>query len=210
MADPVGLAGTIGTWMAVFMAIVALAGILPAYIIYKTSRTQRTRALSIVDDANGKYVSRGLRLPAAGRLFRTVQVPDLTTPPDIQKLKAALRLNELYQSRSTTSWVNFASLIQAHISELKPTSRADALEYDDNQCFLPVHRTWLVIIGLLHRYAFRKDYGLPHGVAPAADQASHDWKTTISGLSGIFISSSGLLASREEVCVYFKCTQLHT
>jgi hypothetical protein len=49
MSDPVGLAGTIGTWVAVFLVIVALAGILPAYLLYQKSKTERAQALALVD-----------------------------------------------------------------------------------------------------------------------------------------------------------------
>jgi hypothetical protein len=40
MPDPVGLAGTIGTQVAVFLAILALTVILPAYHLYQKSRTE--------------------------------------------------------------------------------------------------------------------------------------------------------------------------
>lgn len=46
MADAVDLAGVMGTWVAVFLAIVALLGLLPAYILYRRSRTEKAQALS--------------------------------------------------------------------------------------------------------------------------------------------------------------------
>jgi hypothetical protein len=65
MSDPVGLAGTIGTWVAVFIAVVALAGILPAYLLYKKSRTEIVQALALVDDPTHSFISGGIRLQAS-------------------------------------------------------------------------------------------------------------------------------------------------
>jgi hypothetical protein len=64
MSDPVNLAGVIGTWVAVFLAIVPLAGVLPAYLLYRKSRTEKAQALAVVDDPTRTFVSRGFGLLA--------------------------------------------------------------------------------------------------------------------------------------------------
>jgi hypothetical protein len=46
MSDPVALAGTIGTWAAVALAILALVGIIGPLLIWQASRDQRGILLS--------------------------------------------------------------------------------------------------------------------------------------------------------------------
>lgn len=80
MSDHVTLAGTIGTWVAVFLAILALAGILPVYLLICTSRQEKSRAVAAVDDPAARFVSRGFRAPWL-RGFQKVKVTDLRNAP---------------------------------------------------------------------------------------------------------------------------------
>ena len=87
MSDSIGLAGTIGPWSAVFLALVALAGVLPAYLLYEKSRTEKAQALARVDDPGQAFVSHGIRAFGV-RLNRSVKVPDLSRPPNLRALNA--------------------------------------------------------------------------------------------------------------------------
>jgi hypothetical protein len=64
------------------------------------------------------------------------------------------------------------------------------LAFGSYQTYLPVHRSWIVLLGVLHRYAFRPDYGLPLGAAPDAGMEARDSKNCLSGLSGMLFRGS--------------------
>lgn len=63
MSDRLNLASTIGTWVAAFIAIIALVGILPVYLLYHTSRQQKVQALAAIDNPTARFVSKGPRVP---------------------------------------------------------------------------------------------------------------------------------------------------
>jgi hypothetical protein len=102
MSDPVGLAGTIGTWVAVFLVIVALAGILPAYLLYQKSKTERAQALALVDHPSHTFVTGSVRLPGI-RLNQEIKVPDFVNPPRVQSLVSQPDPGKLGPRRSTTN-----------------------------------------------------------------------------------------------------------
>jgi hypothetical protein len=186
MSDPIGLAGTIETWVAVFLALAALAGILPAYFLYKRSRTKRVQALALVDDPSHTFVSGGIRLPGI-RLNQKIKVPDLFNPPRLQSLVSLPDPGRLGQHRSTTNWVNFAHVMMATFPSLKiiPGKKWSHLAFAGAQSHLRVHRSWILLLGVLHRYAFRPDYGLPLGASTDADMEARGFKNCLSGLSGM-------------------------
>jgi uncharacterized iron-regulated membrane protein len=41
MADNLDLLGVVGTWIAAVLGIIALAGILPVYVLYRQTQTER-------------------------------------------------------------------------------------------------------------------------------------------------------------------------
>jgi hypothetical protein len=186
MSDPIGLAGTIGTWVAVFLVLAALAGILPAYLLYKKSRTQRVQALTLVDDPGHTFVSGGVRLPGI-RLNQKIKVPDLSSPPRLQSLVSLPNPGRLGQRRSTTNCVNFAHVMMATFPSIKiiPGKKGSDLAFAGDQSYLRVHRSWILLLGVLHRYAFRPDYGIPLGAATDADMEARGFKSCLSGLSGM-------------------------
>ncbi|KAE9381101.1 hypothetical protein N431DRAFT_424730 [Stipitochalara longipes BDJ] len=185
MSDPVGLAGTIGTWVAVFLALAALLGVLPAYFLYKRSRTEKAQALALVHDPTHTFVPRLSRLLGV-RINQTIKVPDFTYPPQL----AATPKRGLKPRRSKTSWVDFAHVMTATFPDIRIVDGANLLHFDDGQFYLPVHYTWVLIFGVLHRYTFREDYGLPLGAVPEASMTGQRWKYCLSGESGMLFSSS--------------------
>lgn len=186
MSNALDLAGVIGTWVAVSLALVALLTLVPAYVLYKRSRTQVAKALSKVDDPSQRFVSSVFLF---GFLLRqTVRVPDLRDPPDLSifenaKLENRPTADSLGPRKSTTGWVEFAQIITAVFPGIR-YGGSDLLDFADERTSLPVHNNWLLALGLLHRYSMRKDYGLPIGTAIEPFQNSPRDDGLFSGLSG--------------------------
>lgn len=192
-----------------------LLALLPAYILYKKSRSQVAKALFKIDDPSRKFVSNVFLF---GFLLRqTVRVPDLRNPPDTNILENAKLENRpkdeiLRLRKSTTGWVGFAQIMTAVFPGVK-YGGASLLEFHDERASLPVHNAWLLALGVLHRYSMRKDYGLPLG---AAIEASHYGSSDVplfSGLSGYLSYLDSIRPSwpqsnddlRGSTRIYLKC-----
>lgn len=57
MSDPVDVVRVIGTWVAVFLDLVALLGLLPAYLLWKRSRSKNAAAIAAIDDHRHTFIS---------------------------------------------------------------------------------------------------------------------------------------------------------
>lgn len=193
MADSINLLGVVGTWVAVFLAIVALLGLLPAYILYKRSRTEKARALSLVDDPSRRFVS-------AFRIFGTairpkIEIPDLRSPPDWATLQDAVLENKpvsksLGPRQSRTSWIQVSQLMVAVFPGLK-SGGSELLVFEGGQSYLTVHAAWLLALCILHRFCVRPDHGLPLGEGAETGPAAAIPEPQLSGLSGYIDFSEG-------------------
>ncbi|KAL4976608.1 hypothetical protein BDW66DRAFT_166394 [Aspergillus desertorum] len=114
MGDTIDLLGLAGTWLAAILALVALVGIIPAYILYRESQTSHYEALSLIDDQLHENISEGYALPSLTAIC----------PPFTGKIKVS-----------------------------------------GNESLLPVHRSWILLLGLADRYGRRQDCGLFEGEA---------------------------------------------
>lgn len=187
MSNPVELAGVIGTWMAVFLALVALVGLLPAYLLYKRSRSENAVAIAAIDDPRHTFVS-GIRIFGVV-LAQKFRIPDLREPPQLAALENAT-LDKIPSEgllgpvKSGTAWVEFAQLITAVFPGFELGGRS-LLSFEHGEAYLPVHKTWLIALGILHRYSLRLDHGLPLGAAvEAAADGGMVQEVRLSGLSG--------------------------
>lgn len=187
MSNPVELAGVIGTWVAVFLALVALLGLLPAYLLYKRSRSESAAAIAAIDDPRHTFVS-GIRIFGVV-LAQKFRIPDLRAPPQLAALENAT-LDKIPSERllgpvkSGTAWVEFAQLITAVFPGFELGGRS-LLSFEHGEARLPVHKTWLIALGILHRYSLRLDHGLPLGAAvEAAAYGGLVQEVRLSGLSG--------------------------
>lgn len=167
MSDPVELAGVIGTWVAVFLALVALLGLLPAYLLYRRSRSESAAAIAAIDDPRQTFVS-GIRIFGV-LLAQKFKIPDLRTPPKLASLENATldkmpseRL--LGSTKSGTAWVEFAQIVSAVFPGFELGGKS-LLSFEHGEARLPVHKTWLIALDILHRYSARLDHGLPLGAA---------------------------------------------
>lgn len=187
MSNPFDLAGVIGTWVAVFLALVALLGLLPAYLLYKRSRSENAAAIAAINDPHHTFVS-GIRVFGV-LLAHKLEIPDLRTPPPLFALECATldKISNAYQlghTKSKTAWIEFAQLMTAVFPDLELGGK-DLLSIKNGETRLPVHKTWLLALGILHRYSLRLDHGLPLQAAEEADpNGALIPEARLSGLSG--------------------------
>ena len=146
------VASLIGTWVAAIVALVALVGIIGPVLVWRASRTQRHQALAKVGRNNNGFLSRGIRAGPGIYLLMQVKAPHLKNAPfpthdfsiDAAKLKYA---------DSPSSWVNFASLLIAYNIHCE---RGNHLVIEGATTLLPVHRLWILGLGIVGRYGLRK------------------------------------------------------
>ena len=83
MADGTNLAGVIGTWVAVSLALIALFGVVTPILLIRRARSERHIALSSIDDKSKEYVHPGMKIPFLPAIARTIHVPNLQAPPKL-------------------------------------------------------------------------------------------------------------------------------
>ncbi|GAQ03893.1 hypothetical protein ALT_1214 [Aspergillus lentulus] len=189
MADNLNLLGVVGTWIAAVLGIIALAGILPVYVLYRQTQTERHIALSKVHDPHKTYITAGYPLWPGRRFFRSYSVPDLTGPPTWSQLTVVARRRcEGFGTnilRSLTGWVNFANILQVY--DIKPAGSKGKLSFARQEALLPVHRGLLLLLGIIDRYSdqtHRPDKGLFVGEAEEAEMEEFG-PGAIFGISGV-------------------------
>ncbi|KAL4948114.1 hypothetical protein BDW69DRAFT_189566 [Aspergillus filifer] len=189
-ANAIDLAGVVGTWIAVFFAILALVGVVGPLLIYMNQRSQRTVALENVDDPARVYIGPGVRLCCSrARALRTVKVPILTTSPNIPNLFSVMdNGRKMRSTASTTGWIMLSDVLWNYNFDLK---YGDGLKFAETESYLPVHKNWILLLGLLGRYGVRKDNGLPIGeignIPSVFLNASEEDYFRLSGTSGTML-----------------------
>jgi hypothetical protein len=162
MVDSLNLAGVIGTWVAVALALVALIGIVGPFLLLRETRSDRYKAVNAIDAKDTRYLSRGLKLPGSrGRLFMRVKAPLLSDAPgpnsfQVEEGNSRKDKKRLTNFSSTTGWIYLGLAIQTYSTGLR---FGDSLIIRNQQSWLPVHRFWLLRIGLVGRYGHREDGG---------------------------------------------------
>lgn len=165
MADTASLAGVVGTWIAVLFALVALAGIVTPWLLLRAAQSERSRALNAAFDINEEYISRGIGLGRNFRLFHRVTVPNLAPVSDwsdlvtftIIKARESWALDLVRQTKCRTGWARVCKLLDAYGVKKSGKGR---LEIRDQHTWLPISRYWILTLGLLGRYGYRKDGGI--------------------------------------------------
>ena len=150
------IAGVVGTWVAAFFAIVALVGIIGPILIWRASRTERHKALAAVANTDNEFITKGIHAGPNIWLLQRVKAPLLKTAPVVIDRTFVLDPNAFKEVNVETTWVSLGHLIKAYGVKY---SRGDNLEIQRDRAFLPVHRVWLLAIGLIGRYGDRKDKG---------------------------------------------------
>ncbi|KAF2878550.1 hypothetical protein BDV95DRAFT_557755 [Massariosphaeria phaeospora] len=162
MAEPLDVASTIGTWVAAFLAVVALFGILGPWLIWRTLRSERHVAIEAIDDETHEFVKGGITIWRGTTIFRRVVVPDLTRPPNSTDVKLpnpgdyVRRDSVLPKTPSRTGWITMIKALEAYSI---PLPGRGELIYRDRDTWIPLHKLWLLAFGLLGRYSVRRDQG---------------------------------------------------
>ena len=156
MANATNLAGVIGTWVAVSLALVALVGIVTPILLMRRARDERRIALSRIDDESKEIVHPGIKIPFVPAIGRTISVPKLDIPPKLDGQVRGRDDRPLDKKHSTTGWVMFTRTLKAYNIPQPPNG---ILHTDGGISWLRVHRLWILTIGLLGRYGHRPDRG---------------------------------------------------
>ncbi|KAK7921330.1 hypothetical protein PG985_009352 [Apiospora marii] len=196
------LVSAVGTWLAVGLAVIALVGIVGPILVWRATKGERNRAINAIEEGEAEsfgYVGRGLWAGRRMRLFRRVCSPLLQNEPDIggmmhfhfqapgsvmppsstpapspglfwRRTKPGPG-SKPQPSRASAGWVQFGSLVEAYRIPMK---KGDNLVIENDRTWLPVHTSWLLLLGLVGRYGPWQDKGrLPLTIArgTASNQA---------------------------------------
>ncbi|KAJ9602905.1 hypothetical protein H2200_012685 [Cladophialophora chaetospira] len=159
MANGWDKASAIGTWVAAFLAVVALVGVVGPILIWRATKTERHQALDAVDAGeaqNGEYITKGLRVTPSIRLFRKVQVPRLQRAPSLEGQKLEWNNQAVMVSQNSAGWVQFCKALQA--CKVSPLM-GDTLVVRNGKMWLPIHKNWLLTLGIFGRFGSRPDEG---------------------------------------------------
>jgi hypothetical protein len=81
--DSISLAGTIGTWVAAFLALLALIALVGPVMIWAAARTERNKALHDAGDTEQPFIGSGFHFVGFDvRLFRRIRAPILDRVPE--------------------------------------------------------------------------------------------------------------------------------
>jgi hypothetical protein len=159
MPDGWTQAGTIGTWIAALLALVALVGVVGPYLVWRASKTARHQALDALEKGeaeNGGFVTNGIRVSPSIRLFRKVRAPLLQREPHLPGRKLTWDSHARLATQESSGWVQLCLALKAYAIEVKV---GDPLDVSDLNTWLPVHKNWILILGLAGRFGKRSDGG---------------------------------------------------
>ena len=148
------VASLVGTWVAANAALVALIGIIGPVLVWRASRTQRHQAHARVGRNNNGFLSRGIRAGPGTYLLVQVKAPHFKNAPFLNH-DFSIDTAKLKYAGSPSSWVNFASLLTAYNIHCE---RGNHFVIEGATTLLPVHRLWILGLGLVGRYGLRKGF----------------------------------------------------
>lgn len=189
MPDTTDLVSAVGTWVAVGLALIALVGIVAPVLVWKATLSERNRALNSLQESGAEtfgYVGSGLWTGRKVRIFRAVRAPLLRREPVLPTTDAGKaeslefagaggtqgRQPAAQPSESSADWVQFGSVVEGYGIDI---TKGDDFLLEGSHVWMPVHTSWLLLIGLLGRFGQWQDKGrLPSSIARgiASTQAS--------------------------------------
>lgn len=157
MAEPIDIASAIGTWVAVGLAVLALVAIVVPLLVWRASKSARSRAINALDEGLAEsfgFVDRGLWAGKNSKIFRRVRAPILVGEPRLPVQNPSTKVLVLDRqmrqpSEQSAAWVQFASLLQGYHLSFRA---GDNLDVKSGRAWLPVKKTWILVVGLLGRY----------------------------------------------------------
>jgi hypothetical protein len=156
MSAAENLAGVIGTWVGAGIGLLALIGIVGPVLIWLASRTERQKTLNAIGRDNNKYLSAGWHLGPNIYLGQRIRAPMLRKPKTFVAEPLALDQTSLKDFNAKATWVSFGALLTSYGIEF---SVGDDLEIKQTKAYLPMHPSWVLMVGLLGRYSNRDDRG---------------------------------------------------
>ncbi|KAK5677115.1 hypothetical protein LTS10_010304 [Elasticomyces elasticus] len=165
---------TVGTWLAVFLALFALLGVVGPLLVWRASKSARNKALVALDAGkreNGGFLTRGVHIGFKVKLFRRVRAPDLTADPLVSKQIIQWDCSKPVPHPLSASWVGIGTTLNGYGIAY---DRKDTLLIEDERTVLPIGRTWLILLGLVGRFGRRPDdgkYPVPLTAAVRSSQA---------------------------------------
>ncbi|KAK4448666.1 hypothetical protein QBC34DRAFT_406558 [Podospora aff. communis PSN243] len=194
-SDRVALAGTIGTWAAVLIALLALVAVFGPILVWAAARTERNKALHAAGEATQSFIGPGLHFVGFDvRLLRRVRAPIIDKAPE--NLVLTFDIGRYTETKSRATWVQFANLLLGHGAEFP---RGDNLSIYRGKAILPVHRICIMLVGLTGRYSAesarktRRGFSMStprvqfeEGGPPNDDDVSAPWtvRRELNGLTG--------------------------
>ena len=127
-----------------------------SYSDWRASRTERQQALATIDDKDHRFISRGIHAGPNIWLLKRVRAPILEKAPTIIDDSFTLIVAALGETMSTSGWVHLAMLLSAYGVRFP---KGDSISIHAGFTTLPVHKLWLLPIGLRGRYRARRDKG---------------------------------------------------
>lgn len=167
MADAADLLLAISTWLGVCIAILVLVGLL----VWRVTKSERTRAINALEEGGAEtfgYVSHGFWVGGKVRILRRVRAPLLRGEPVLpitQGKGPGVTLNfggdstwsgRAQPSEVSADWVQFGSTIEAYGIDV---AKGDAIIIEDGKVWMPMHASWLLLLGLLGRFGHWQDKG---------------------------------------------------
>lgn len=159
MGNQTDLVSAIGTWVAVFLALLALLGVLGPLLVWRASKTSRNRALAALEAGtaeSGGYVTRGIPIGWGVRLFRRVRAPLLIHRPAVAGQIFRFDSTQKLPDEDSASWVKLGSVLDAYGMGYRT---GDCMIVEDERAVLPVARIWILVVGMLGRFGHRRDHG---------------------------------------------------
>ena len=152
------VAGVVGTWTAAGLGLIALLGVIGPWLVWRAARTERHKAIVAVGIQNGGFISKGVPLWPSFRFGQRVRAPKIYKPrkfrPHEWKSFDSERIKEIPDSEAT--WVSLAAFLRGYDVDIQK-EQGDHLKISRGRTFLPVHKMYIYVFGLLGRYGEIKE-----------------------------------------------------
>ena len=139
-------ASVIGTWVAAFVAILALLGIVGHVLIWRASGTERHLAIAAIDDENNIFRSRSIHTGPGIWLLQRMRTSILNMAPASVEQSVSVSLDAIKEPISATNWVQYGILLQAYGARDRT---GDGIEIRIKKAHLMVHKFWILFFGLV-------------------------------------------------------------
>ena len=161
MDDRWSIAGTIGTWVAVGVALIALIGIVGPVLIWLGARTEKHKILRSIGSGTNGYLSQGFHLGPNIYLAHRIRAPLLKNFRTTRPFRPAITWDvaALKSFDTPATWAHFGALL----SSCGVTFPKGVLLLQDSSAYLPIHPSWVLAVGVLGRYSRRPTGALTQG-----------------------------------------------